>query len=232
MAQPPDITETFVREVDENLRRDRLRDLSKKYAGWIVTAVVLFLAAAGGFIYWENHRLEQSEKGVEQLAQIYADAAQGKTASAPQQLDGLAKQGREAVRATALFDRAGVALSQGDQKLALTKYREIAGDDSLAQPFRDLALIRQTALEFDRLTPEQVINRMAPLAKPGAPWFGSAGEMTAMAMIKQGRKAEAGRLFAAIARDTQVPETIRARAVQIASTLGVDASSAMPPPAQ
>lgn len=232
MAQPPDITETFVREVDENLRRDRLRDLSKKYAGWIITGLVLFLAAAGGFIYWQNYRQQQSEKGVEQLAQIYADMAQGKAPTAAQQLDGLSKDGHDAVRATALFSRAGVALSQGDQKLALAKYREIAGDSSLAQPFRDLALIRQTALEFDSLKPEQVIDRMAPLAKPGAPWFGSAGEMTAMAMMKQGKNAEAGRLFAAIARDTQVPDSIRARAVQIASTLGVDASSAMPLPAQ
>ena len=37
---------------------------------------------------------------------------------------------------------------------------------------------------------------MQPLAKPGNPWFGSAGEMTAMALIKQGKNAEAGQLFA------------------------------------
>ena len=53
-----------------------------------------------------------------------------------------------------------------------------------------------------------------------------------MALIKQGKKGDAGQLFARIARDKQVPETMRARAVQIASTLGVDASSAFPLPAQ
>jgi hypothetical protein len=49
-----------------------------------------------------------------------------------------------------------------------------------------------------------------------------------MAMIKQGKRIEAGRLFAAIAADPQVPESIRARSVQIAGTLGVDASASMP----
>ena len=39
---------------------------------------------------------------------------------------------------------------------------------------------------------------------------------------------EAGRLFAAIAADHQVPETIRTRAVQVAGTLGVDAAASMP----
>ena len=45
MAQPPDITDTFVREVDENLRRDRMNELAKKYSGWITAALILFLAA-------------------------------------------------------------------------------------------------------------------------------------------------------------------------------------------
>ena len=37
-----------------------------------------------------------------------------------------------------------------------------------------------------------------------------------------------GQLFGKMARDKQVPDTLRARFVQIASTLGVDASGAMP----
>jgi hypothetical protein len=78
------------------------------------------------------------------------------------------------------------------------------------------------------MKPEDVIARLQPLAKPGTPWFGTAGELTAMAYIKQGHKDEAGRLFAAIAADKQVPETIRSRAIQIAGTLGVDASAAQP----
>jgi hypothetical protein len=56
--------------------------------------------------------------------------------------------------------------------------------------------------------------------------------MTAAALLKQGKKTEAGRLYAAIAKDKTVPDSIRARSVQIASTLGVDASAAMPGPAQ
>lgn len=232
MAQPPDITDTFVREVDENLRRDRMNELAKKYSGWITAVLILFLGAVGGFIYWQNHRVEQSGKQVEQLSQVFADVGSGKTSAAPKQLDELANSGSKAVRASALFTRAALALQQNDVKLATAKYREIAGDDGLPKPYRDAALIRQTALEFDSLKPEEVIARLRPLAEPGNPWFGSAGEMTAMALIKQGKKGEAGQLFARIARDKQVPETLRARSVQIASTLGVDASSAFPLPAQ
>lgn len=228
MAQPPDITDTFVREVDENLRRDQMQEFAKKYSGLIIGALVLFLAAAGGFIYWQNYKQQQSEKQVEQLAQTFTDIGAGKSSAAPKQLDELADSHSSAVRATALFARAALALQKNDSKLAIAKYGEIAGDDDLPQPYRDAALIRQTALEFDSLKPEQVIARMSPLAKTGNPWFGSAGEMTAMALIKQGKKAEAGKLFGDMAKDKQVPDTLRARFVQIASTLGVDVGSEMP----
>jgi len=68
-----------------------------------------------------------------------------------------------------------------------------------------------------------VIDRLKPLATPGNPWFGSAGELVAMAYLKQGRKELAGPLFAAIAKDEDVPQTLRSRTRQIAGQLGYDA---------
>ena len=231
MAQPPTTTtptDIFLREVDENLRRDRARDFAKKYGNWLIGAMLLFLLASGGWIYWQNMRDQKAHKQVEQLADIYTRIGSGAAGNAPAELETLAKDGStKAVRASALFSAAALAIQNNDQAGAIAKYRAIAADSGFPAPYRDAALIRRTALEFDKIKPEDVIARLAPLAKPGNPWFGSAGEMTAMALIKQGKSAEAGRLFAAIAKDKSVPETIRARAVQIASSLGVDASAAL-----
>ena len=232
MAQPPDITETFVREVDENLRRDRLQDFFKEKGGWVAAAVILFLAASGAFIWYQQHRQQRAEAQVEQLAQIYKDIGVGNTAKVPQQLEDLSHSGSKAVRASALFTRAAFALQQNDQKLALASYKAIRDDSSLPDSYRDAALVRETALEFDQLQPQQVIARLEPLAKPGNPWFGSAGEMTALALIKQGKNKEAGQLFASIAKDKDAPSAVRNRAVQIAGSLGVDASAALGPQAQ
>ena len=232
MAQPPDISDTFLREVDENLRRDQLRDFAKRYGTWLIGALILFLAATGGYIYWQYRQQTQSEQQVEQLAEIYRDIGAGKATGAPARLDELSNSGSDAVRATALFTSAALAIQQNNLKLATAKYREIAEDGGLPKPYRDAALLRQTALEFDQIQPQEVINRLQPLAKPGAPWFGTAGEMTALALVKQGKRQEAGRLFAAIAKDKTVPDPIRARSVQIAGSLGVDASEAIGPQAQ
>jgi hypothetical protein len=228
LAVPTDSGETFLREVDENLRRDQLQDIARRYGAWIIAGVVLLLAATGGWIYWQDRQDKAAAGQSEVLAQIYTDIGAGKLGNVPQRLEALAADSSGALGASAMLTRAAVAVEQNDRALATAKFREIAADDGLPQPYRDIALIRGTAVEFDTIRPEQVIARLEPLAKPGNPWFGSAGELTAMALLKQGKKLEAGRLFAAIAADRQTPESIRARAVQIAGTLGVDASASMP----
>ncbi|MEO7276716.1 MAG: tetratricopeptide repeat protein [Sphingomicrobium sp.] len=230
MAQTPDINETFVREVDENLRRDRLRDFARNNGALLVGAVILFLAASAGAIWWQQHSRQHSEQQAEKLVDTYRALADRKTGvETTKQLDELSASSSKAVRASALFSRAVLALDKNDTRLATAKFREVAEDSSLPKAYRDIALIRQTALEFDQLPAQTVVARLAPLSTPDSPWFASAGEMTGLALIKQGKKAQAGEIFAAIAKNKDAPESARQRAIQIASSLGVDATSALPP---
>lgn len=228
MALPPQDHDSFVREVDENLRRDQARDFAKAYGNWILGALLLFLAIAGGLIWYKGRQADQARADGEQLAQVIADIGTGKDAGAPAKLDTLAAEGNDVIRASAALTRAALALQNNDRKTALAIYDRLAADDGLPKPYRDVALIRATTLDFDALKPDVVIERMKPLAVKGDPWFGSAGELTAMALLKKGDKAAAGRLFGDLAATDGVPASIRSRASQIASTLGVDASASLP----
>jgi hypothetical protein len=229
LALTPDTpNEVFLREVDENLRRDQMEQFAKRYGKWLIVLVVLFLVAVGGYLYWQKKQQEKATAQSEELMAIYNDIGSGKTDAAKKKLQPLETAGSDVVRSLALLTEAAIALDANDRDTALAKYRTISADKGIPEPYRNLALLRATTLEFDKLKPEEVISRLEPITKPGNPWFGSAGELTAMAYIKQGHNDQAGRLFAAIAADKQVPDTIRSRAVQIAGTLGVDASAAQP----
>jgi hypothetical protein len=228
LASSPDSSEAFAREVDENLRRDQAQQFAKRYGSWIVGAMLLFLAAIGGWLYWQDHQAKVAAADSEALSSAMNDIAAKQTAAAGPKLAKLANSPSEGIATEARLTQAAVAIEAGNRTAAIALYRSVADDSGLAQPFRDVATLRGTALEFDTLKPEQVISRLEPLAKPDSAWFGSAGELTAMAMLKQGRKAEAGRLFASIAAGRGVPDTIRSRAVQIAGTLGVDATASLP----
>jgi hypothetical protein len=228
LALPTDPAESFVREVDENLRRDQARDFLKKNGPWIVGAILLFLAAVAGWLYWQDRQRKEAEAETERLNTVMAQIGSGQVAGADGQLVQLVEADAEGVSAAARLTRAALALQKSDRKTATDEYRAVMDEKGLAQPYRDLATVRLTALEFDQMKPADVVARLKPLAVAGNPWFGSAGEMTAMALLKLGRKDEAGRLFAAIAADNEVPDTIRSRAVQIAGTLGIDATASLP----
>ena len=135
MALTPDTGETFLREVDENLRRDQLRTMARKYAPGLIGAVILLLAAAGGWLYWQDKQKADAARDSEALAEVYTDIGESKLATVPQRLDGLANDGTGAVRASALFTRAVVAIQQNDRATVIAKFREIAADDGLAQPY-------------------------------------------------------------------------------------------------
>jgi hypothetical protein len=125
-------------------------------------------------------------------------------------------------RAMALMVEANLLGEEGKTKDAIAIYAKVVKDSSLPQTFRDLALIRQTSAEFDTLAPQTVVDRLKPLATPGHAWFGSAGELTALAYMKMGKDNLAGPIFAKIAKQEGVPQSLRSRAQQMAGALGID----------
>jgi hypothetical protein len=227
LALPTDPAETFVREVDENLRRDQLRDMAQAYGKWIVGALVVFLAAIGGYLYWQHHQDKQAIADSEAMSAALDKVGSGNVKGAQADMVPLSDSSNDVTRATALLGRATLAVQQSDRKTASALFRQVAEDDGLPQPFRDLATVRGTMVDFDTMKPDDVITRLKPLVEPGKPFFGSAGELTAMAMLAKGDRTGAGQLFARIAADRQVPESIRNRAVQVAGSLGVDASASI-----
>ncbi len=224
MALTPQNNDAFIREVDDELRREQMSHIGRRYGLWIVGAVLLALAAFGGWTWWQHHRNSVAGEQGEKLAIALDDVSAGRSAQATAAVQALTTSDRDAVRATALLTQADLLLSKNDRKGAAAAFGKVAADDSLAQPFRDLALVRQTAVEYDSLAPQAVIDRLRGLADKGSPWLGSAGEMVAIAYLRLNKPSQAGETYRLIAQTDAVPETIRARAVQMAGSLGVDAA--------
>ncbi|WEK41603.1 MAG: tetratricopeptide repeat protein [Candidatus Sphingomonas colombiensis] len=219
MALTPQNNEAFLREVDEELRKDQALDFWRRYGRWLIAAIVGGLAVFAGFLIWQNQQQKRAEREGEQLQVAYDDLAAGKVDASAKSLAQLAQSKSDGYRASARFSQADIALRKDDLKGAAQQFAAIAEDQSIAKPFRDLALIRQTSAEFDTLKPEVVVSRLRGLAIAGNPYFGSAGELVAIAYLKQGRRDLAGQLFGQIAASEQVPPSIRQRAVQMAGVL-------------
>lgn len=226
MASTPPTSEAFLREVDEELRIDRALGIWKSYGRWIVAAIIGALALFGGYLWWDAQRRDKAGVEGEELSAVLDDLTAGKMQGLDPRLATLSASKNPGVSVAARLTQADLMIIRNDAKGAAAAFGRIAADTTLAQPYRDMALVRQTAVEFDMMTPAAVIARLKPLAIPGNPWFGSAGEMVGMAYLKQGRTDLAGATFAAVAKDEGVPESIRSRVVQLASAMGVETGAA------
>ena len=215
--------EVFLREVDDALREDEMLGAFRRHGRLALMVVGIGLALFGAVLWWNHHQADLAGERGEKLTVALDDVAQGRAVPADKELQVLADSSGAGTKAAASMIRAGIALQQGRTADAVKLFSAIAADSSAPQPYRDLANIREVAANFDAMPPQQVVDRLKPLAMPGNPWFGSAGELVGMAYLKQNNTALAGPLFAAIARDKDTPDTLRNRVRQLAGLLGVDA---------
>jgi hypothetical protein len=223
LALRPVDNESFYREVDEELRRDQMKTYWERFGKLVIAGILLLLALIGGFLWWQNQKEVKAGERSAALVGAFDDVAAGRKAAAVAKLDEIVKSGADGHRAAALLTTADIAIESDDLKGAAALYKQVADDSDLAQPYRDLALVRMTAVEFDTLPPQAVIDRLKGLAVAGNPWFGSAGEMVALSYLKQSKPQQAAGIFAAMAKDKKLPDTLRSRATQMAGSLGVDA---------
>lgn len=223
MALRPVDNESFYREVDDELRRDQMKTYWERFGKLVIAGILLVLALIGGFIWWQNQKEVKAGERSATLVEAFDDVAAGRKAAAVAKLDGLVKDGAPGHRAAALLTRADIAIEGKDLKGAAALYKQVADDEGLAKPYRDLALVRMTAVELDTLPPQAVIDRLKGLAVAGNPWFGSAGEMVALSYLRLNKPQQAAGIFAAMAKDKKLPDTLRSRATQMAGSLGVDA---------
>jgi hypothetical protein len=188
--------------------------------------VLAALLAFGGYLFWQDRQVKAAGAESEKLVAAFDKLKAGQVKPTETALAAIKADSTPAYRAMATIQLANMKAEQGDRKGAAAMLAALAADEDIDSALRDLALIRQTALELDSIKPELVIARMAPIvakSEPQSAWFPSAAELTAIAHYDSGRYAEAGALYARIAKVKDVPQALRSRAVQMAGMLGVDA---------
>ena len=215
--------ETFLREVDDALREEQLFSLLRRRGLPIAALIGGGLLGLAGYLWYNEHKQSLMGAQGETFTMAIDQLQAGRTQTAQTTMAPLAKDGSPGFRAAVKLTEAGLTQQENKDDAAAKSFAAIAADTALPGPYRDLAMVREIATNFDKLAPQVVIDRLKPLAVPGKPWFGSAGELVAQAYLKQGKTEAAGTLLAAIAKDKSVPDSLRRRTRQLAGQLGVDA---------
>jgi hypothetical protein len=228
VALSPQPDETFIREVDEDLRRDKLRSLWNRYGRTSMVALSLGLIAFGGYLYWQEVKRENVSKSAEIYASALGSLGNGEASKAMPQLESLAKDGPPGYRALATLTLAGANVEAGEVTKATALLDALAQDKKVPQVFRDTAAFRSVSLKFDTLKPAEAEAALKPLAQEGQPFFAAAAELLAITYMEQGKGNLARPLLEAVAGLETAPPGIRGRAGNLLQLIPADDTAKVP----
>lgn len=211
--------ESFIQEVTEEVRRDRLYSFFRKY-GWIPALIVVGIVGGTAWTEWAKAR----------------DAAQAQ-AFGDSVLDALDLGGAEArqealaaVPATGA-QKAVLALLLAsdpaqDRAASLAALESLAADSAQPQSYRDLAVLRRVILAGSDLPLADRRAMLEPVAAAGRPFRPLALEQLAYLLVEEGNTAAAISALQALTQDQQAPAGLRGRAGQMIVALGGDTAPA------
>jgi hypothetical protein len=203
------VTDIF-QEVDEEVRRERLKKLWDQYGNYLIAACVLIVvgvAAWRGYQWWEVKQAAQAGAAFEQAVTL---AATGKHQEAEAAFAKLATDSTAAYRVLARL-REAAELSTTDSKGAVAAYDEIAADKSAGQIIQDLAAVRAGFLLVDTAPYSEIRDSLEPLAAADRTFRYSAREILALSAWKANDVTAARQWIDMIMIDPQTPAGTRSR---------------------
>ena len=206
-------TDSFVDEVSEELRRDKLFAMIRRY-GWIPVLVVLALVAWAG---WTEYRAAQERAAADAAGDALIAAIEAETpAERAAALAEVSLEGDAAAIAALLL--AAEQQAAGELEAASETLARVEAMDGLPALYTELATLKRLMLGLD--APEDRIEALAPLALPGAPYRLLAAELIAYARLEAGDRDAALADLRAILVDAEVTDGLRQRAENMIVALG------------
>ncbi len=214
-------TDSFIEEVSEAVRRDKLFRLFKKW-GWIPLLIVLGLVAGTA---WNEYAKSRDTAAAQARGDAILAALEAEDPAARQAALGAAEVDGDA-RVVVQLLAANQAVEAGDTSAAVAALDAILAETSLPSLYRDLALLKKVILTSADTDPGARIDMLQPLLVAGAAYRVLAEEQVALAEIEMGDTDAAIARLRALSEDTQATAGLRRRVTQLIVALGGEAEPA------
>ena len=220
--------DSFIREVDEELRSDRMQAIWSRFGNFIIAIAVLIVLLTAGYRGWQYYSEQQSAKSGDAFIAAIELSNEGKHAEAITALEELSKSGTGQYPALAKIRIAGELAQQGDVDQAVEAFDAIAADSSFDETLRNVAKLRAGLLLVDASGYDEVLARLESMAEAGASFRHSAREGLGLSAWKENRSQDAYKWFKSITDDIGAPNGVRSRArmmLELLAGKGVDSAS-------
>jgi hypothetical protein len=202
--------DNIFREVDEELRSDRIRSLWRRFMPVVIGAAVLVVAAVAVNEGWTWYHSNNAAQSSDELYAAFEAIDGGDLAAAQAQLDTLIANGSGSYPMLARFRKAGVLAQEGKPAEAVALYDTLANDLSDTR-LRELALVLGGTILVDSGSLADVQGRLETVASEGGLLRNAARESLGLALYKAGQYSAAQQNFEAVLNDPLTQSQTRNR---------------------
>ena len=202
-----DKNDSLLREVDEELRRERMEKLWEKYGIYALAAAGLVVALVGGWKFMEQKARHAAEAGGAKYEQAMSLARNGKEDEATKAFEDLAKASQPGYAALAELKLAGSYLRSERPKDALEVFEKLAVRPGIDPMIKGFAQVQAASLRLGEADFTEMQNRLTPLTVAGNPWRLMASEVLGTAAYKAGKLTEARALVSPLLSDPVLPRS-------------------------
>ncbi len=207
--------DSFIREVNEELRQDQAKALWDRYGPFVLGTAVAVVLVTAGWVAWDYWTTSRANKSGDDFSQALLLANQGKSDDALAALTALEKDGYGAYPLLARMRAATVLADKGDTAGAVAGFDAVAADGSVPTAIRDMARLRAAFILIDSGAYADVAQRVETLTADSNPLRHSAREALGLSAWKEARAADALKLFEQVADDPAAPRNSRERATMM-----------------
>ena len=207
------------REIDEEVRRERLRKLWDQYSNVLIAVALLIIIGIGGWRLYQWWETKQAAEAGRQFETAVLLSEQGKHDEAGAAFAKLAAEGTGGYRTLARF-RTAQELATREPQAAVKAYDALAADRGIGQLLQDLAEVRAASILVDTASYEELRSRLEPLTASDRPFRHTARELLALSAWRAGDQAASRRWIDLILTDAQTPSSIRARVEMLMALTG------------
>jgi hypothetical protein len=205
-------------EVNEDVRREQLKQLWDRYSIYIVAAALLVIAAVGG---WRGYQYLEAKKAAE--ASVTFNKAvelseQNKHTEAEAAFNSLAATAPSGYRLLARLHAASEVAIR-DPQAAVKLYDDIAADRGVATLDQELARVRAAQLLVDTSAYPALLKRLESETGPAATFRHTARELLALSAWRANDMTSARKWLDMIANDAETPPGMRSRAEALQALL-------------
>ena len=217
--QHNDLEDAFIREIDEELKNEKIKKLWDKYGLFIILFVFVAFFSAVSFETFQAWKDKRNQEMSDSFAYALNLQNQGRFAESQEVLTSIKNSNRGIYTNIAQMQIVNLLIELKQFDKAISELEQIVADEAFNPQMRDVARLKLASYKLNTASAEEINALLAPLTDKQNVWNNTAKELLAMRALRDNDPAQALNIYKDISGNSKTTDTLQSRVQDMINVL-------------